>query len=231
MVARQSPRSGEGLVVAAKGGHNQEHHNHNDVGQFILLADGVPMIIDVGVGEYTRETFGPNRYRLWYIRGAGHNAPVVGGVEQAAGRAFAARDAAFEASPDAAALSMELAGAYPPEAKLRSLRRTIQLTRGGDPAVQVTDAYETDAGAVQVHLFTPGEAVVEAGGQVRLSNGGRSVILRCEAAEVDVQPWPVDDARLAGAWGRTITRLTVTARPQGPAGRYTLTFRKADCGD
>jgi len=228
MVARQSPTPGEGLVVAAKGGHNREHHNHNDVGQFIVLADGVPMIVDVGVGEYTRETFGPNRYTLWPIRGCGHNAPVVDGVEQAAGEQYAASEVAFAASPEVTTLSMDLAGAYPREAKLTSLRRTIELRRGVEPCVRVTDAYATDGAvaAVRVHLFTPGSADDDGAGCVRLAHEGRSLHLRYDPAAVSVatEPWPIDDSRLAAAWGRQITRLTMTATPGGAAGTYTLTF-------
>ena len=32
MVAREFSHPGKGLVLAAKGGHNDEGHNHNDVG-------------------------------------------------------------------------------------------------------------------------------------------------------------------------------------------------------
>ncbi|MFW6155306.1 MAG: heparinase II/III domain-containing protein [Planctomycetota bacterium] len=228
MVARQTPAPGEGLVVAAKGGHNREHHNHNDVGQFIILCDGAPMIVDVGVGEYTRETFGPNRYSLWAIRGSGHNVPVVDAVEQAPGEAYAAADVAFNASEDITTLSMDLAGAYPPEAKLTALRRTIELQRGDDASVRVTDEYATDGdtGPVRVHLFTPGEADDDGAGRVTLTHDGRSLKLIYDPAAVSIarEPWPIDDSRLAAAWGRQLTRLTVTSTPDGSAGGYTLTF-------
>ncbi|HEX9973489.1 MAG TPA: heparinase II/III family protein, partial [bacterium] len=53
MTARSEPGSANGLYVAAKGGHNAESHNHNDIGSFIIYMDGLPMIIDVGVETYT----------------------------------------------------------------------------------------------------------------------------------------------------------------------------------
>ena len=46
------------LFFAAKGGHNNESHNHNDVGTFSLYYNNTPFIIDAGVGTYTRQTFG-----------------------------------------------------------------------------------------------------------------------------------------------------------------------------
>ncbi|MHC4401856.1 MAG: hypothetical protein ACYTG0_19460, partial [Planctomycetota bacterium] len=48
MAARDKAGSAGGLFVAAWGGHNGQSHNHNDVGNFILYADGRPFLIDVG---------------------------------------------------------------------------------------------------------------------------------------------------------------------------------------
>ena len=48
MVARAQGGSTAGLYLAAKGGHNAESHNHNDVGHFIVYADGRPVLIDIG---------------------------------------------------------------------------------------------------------------------------------------------------------------------------------------
>jgi len=57
MTARNREGSTKGLYVAAKGGHNAESHNHNDVGNFIIYIDGKPVIIDIGVETYSRKTF------------------------------------------------------------------------------------------------------------------------------------------------------------------------------
>lgn len=62
-----------GLYVAAKGGHNGESHNHNDIGNFIVYADGEPEIIDVGNCVYTAKTFGAERYELMNTRSSNHN--------------------------------------------------------------------------------------------------------------------------------------------------------------
>ncbi len=57
VAARTLNGSPSGLFLAAKGGHNAESHNHNDVGNFIVYYDGQPVIIDAGVGAYTAKTF------------------------------------------------------------------------------------------------------------------------------------------------------------------------------
>ncbi|MFE5258622.1 heparinase II/III domain-containing protein [Streptomyces coelicoflavus] len=75
VTARQQEGTTLGFHLAAKGGHNGEPHNHNDVGTFIAALDGRPILVDVGVETYSRATFGPERYSIWTMRSSWHNAP------------------------------------------------------------------------------------------------------------------------------------------------------------
>ena len=70
-------RNKTGFFVAAKGGNNAESHNHNDVGSFELYIDQTPMIIDAGVGAYTRQTFSSERYAIWNTQSNYHNLPII----------------------------------------------------------------------------------------------------------------------------------------------------------
>ena len=88
MAAREKPGSIQGLYVAAWGGHNAQSHNHNDVGNVIVFADGQPLLVDVGVGEYTAKTFGSRRYEIWTMQSSWHTLPAINGVDQAAGSTF-----------------------------------------------------------------------------------------------------------------------------------------------
>ena len=54
-VARDTEGKSDGFFFAAKGGNNQESHNHNDVGSCILYYNALPVLIDAGVGTYTRQ--------------------------------------------------------------------------------------------------------------------------------------------------------------------------------
>ena len=38
------------LGVALKGGHNAEHHNHNDVGSYVVALAGTTPLLDPGPG-------------------------------------------------------------------------------------------------------------------------------------------------------------------------------------
>ena len=112
------------MLAAMKGGHNDENHNHNDVGSFLIMANGDMQVVDVGNMVYTAKTFSADRYELWNCRGAYHNVPIIGGMEQHDGAAYAAKDVVC--LPEGMALDM--AGAYPGEAGVQICRRTFQLS-------------------------------------------------------------------------------------------------------
>jgi len=74
---------------AAKGGHNDEPHNHNDIGNFILHANGETYIEDLGAPEYTRDYFDhEKRYLTFEATSGAHNVPIIDGCEQRPGREF-----------------------------------------------------------------------------------------------------------------------------------------------
>lgn len=87
-------RGKDNTALVAKGGNNDEPHNHNDVGSFLYLADGEALLEDLGSGEYTKKYFSDERYEIFCTRGKGHNMPIIGGVDQKAGSKY--RADAFE---------------------------------------------------------------------------------------------------------------------------------------
>jgi heparinase II/III-like protein len=123
LVARESNVDSDGLILAAKGGHNGESHNHNDIGQFVLFLDGQPGIVDIGVEMYRKETFSSSRYDIWTIRSSGHNVPQINGIEQSCGTEHCAENVEFNETPTQTYLSMNLKDAYPADAGIRSFRR------------------------------------------------------------------------------------------------------------
>jgi hypothetical protein len=85
---------GAGLTLAAKGGHNDENHNHNDVGSVIAALDATPVLIDLGQPTYTAISFSDRRYEQWVVRSEWHNVPVVDGQDQQPGAQWRATDLA-----------------------------------------------------------------------------------------------------------------------------------------
>ena len=131
-------------AFAAKGGHNDEGHNHNDVGNFVLATDNGQMIADMGAMEYTAKCFSSERYTLLQNSSRGHSVPIIDGKEQGSGRKYRAN--VQEVTENR--FSMELQGAY--ETDIPKIIRSFEL---GDHGVTVTDEYETIEGHEIVERF------------------------------------------------------------------------------
>lgn len=210
LLAREQAGESAGLTLVAKGGHNGEAHNHNDVGEFIVCSDGVPVIVDAGRPTYTAATFGPGRYDIWTMQSTWHNVPQIAGVAQGAGEAFHARDVHAAVADDATSLSLELAGAYP-QPVLRSWRRTMALDRK-NRRITVDDAWDL---ADEAHEGTVIRML--AAGAVRL-RGDAAHITPLEGAPDLVVRWAggirprliereLDDPTLSTVWGSSLTMI------------------------
>ncbi len=126
------------VVFAAKGGHNDEPHNHNDLGSFLLHAEGETFLDDAGSGEYTKGYFGPERYDFLVNGSFGHSVPFFGQIGQSAGKRFMADVILAETGADADVLALDLARAYDLPA-LRSFTRTFQWEKGAAPCLILED--------------------------------------------------------------------------------------------
>ncbi|MCP2638223.1 heparinase II/III-family protein [Microbacterium sp. HD4P20] len=210
LVTRSRAGSAAGLTLAAKGGHNDEHHNHNDVGSFVVASDGVPVIVDAGRPTYTLQTFGPDRYAIWTMQSGWHNVPVIGGVEQRAGAEFAASGVEAFVSDAATSLSLDLSRAYPGVAA--PWRRTVRLDRVSG-RVTIEDAWPSGGSAdgkrTWIRMLLAGEVRQdEASVVVTPLDGASSVRITWPTgirAELVVRE--LDDPMLSHVWGPQLTRL------------------------
>lgn len=236
MVARDQAGSTDGFYVAAKGGHNAESHNHNDIGQFVVYIDGLPVLIDAGVEVYTAKTFSDQRYDIWTMQSAYHNLPTINGVMQDPGQSFAARDASYSADDQTAQFSLDIAGAYPAEAGLKTWQRLVRLQRG--QAVEVEDSYELDAAAesLTLSLVTPCQVDLSSPGSIRLSpgpvagerlSGAATLAYEVGKFSAAVETIDIDDARMLTAWSSHLYRIVLTATRPSQQDRWSLRVTRA----
>ncbi len=191
------------FVLAAKAGDNDDGHNHNDVGSFIVYKNGRPLLIDVGVETYTAKTFSPQRYDIWTMQSGFHNLPGFDGVGQTAGAQFAARDVSVTLDGNAPQISMDIAGAYPAEAELGFYRRTIALEKGA--GIRISDHYE-GAKAATLSLMLAEEPTLSDG---RIEIGTLGVVMLTGAGAMSVDTITITDPRLRKAWPERIFRVSV----------------------
>ncbi|MDR1501563.1 MAG: heparinase II/III-family protein [Prevotella sp.] len=128
-ISRTIADSDKGFSFAMKGGHNDENHNHNDVGTYIIYADGEPLLIDLGSFSYNATYFSKKRYTFWGVNSDYHNTPIINGVVQKNGQEYAARSVKAKETNGIGSFTLDIAGAYPVESAVNSWIREVRLYR------------------------------------------------------------------------------------------------------
>ncbi|XAS71698.1 heparinase II/III family protein [Micrococcaceae bacterium Sec5.1] len=241
MIARQTPGTTDGLTLAAKGGHNGEHHNHRDVGSVVVAMDGVPLLVDAGQPTYTAQTFGPDRYQIRAMQSAWHSVPAPFGLEQGTGSSFAAT-VLQEPTPEEPALALGLGSAYGLDHAEQWIRTSMLNRELGTvmiddrwnlppaPAEGTPDVDITYLAAGTVRLGHDATATVTPDGIPNVETT-KGVQLRWKPATavVLVDEWHLDDPLLSGVWGEKLTRLRFRMPAETSAsGAFTLTVETID---
>jgi hypothetical protein len=183
LVSRKA-EGGRVVCFAAKGGHNNEPHNQNDIGSFILHVNGETLLTDPGSGEYTKMYFGPQRYSYISNSSRGHSVPIVEGGYQEPGKERRADIIDFSTDEERDILVMDIAKAYNND-NLRSLLRGFTFDKTGRGKLHLTDRYTFDrapSGIVERFVSFQRPQLLEPG-RVRIE-GLQAVDLRYDAAKL-----------------------------------------------
>ena len=216
---------------AAKGGHNNESHNHNDIGTFLLYKGSVPMFVDAGVGTYTKKTFSSERYTIWSMQSVWHNLPVINGVAQQNGVEYRSSDIYVNGKSSSKVFRLDISDAYLSAANCNSWVREYKV---GDKSLTITDVYELsgrDAAdvenfLVQGQVFLPGESAkngyVVKEGEFVVENHGVAMKLSYPASlKPSVEVMYLEDPRLTNVWGSSLRKISLTGSDDAPLkGKY-----------
>jgi hypothetical protein len=225
MAARSKAGTTDGFYLAAKGGHNDESHNHNDLGNFIVYYDGRPVLVDAGRQTYTKKTFSSQRYDLWNNQSAYHNLPTINGVQQREGRQFEARDVNYKSTKERVTFSLDIAGAYPDQAQVKKYHRQIIFNR--DKNIEITDSFELNetSAPMQFNFLTPLQVNVDTAGLVHLtdSEGENSFAIHYDTSlTATVEVITIDDTWMVKDWGTTLYRIVLTESEDKISGAYSF---------
>ncbi|MEG1649282.1 MAG: heparinase II/III family protein [Rikenellaceae bacterium] len=214
-----------GSFFAAKGGYNNESHNHNDAGTFNFYIDKTPIIIDAGVGTYTRQTFGSGRYNIWTMKSDYHNLPVINGQIQSYGSKFKANDTKFDQKK--MRFSTNIAAAYPESTGIKSWQRSYVLAKG---ALKIEDNFNITNPTVPniINFMTWGDIDISTPGIITIAIKGKKAELKYDKAlfTPTIETIKLEDKRLSSVWGDQIYRVSLTANESKETGKYLFTINR-----
>jgi hypothetical protein len=210
---------GKQAVVCAKAGHNNEPHNQNDVGSFVVHAGGETYLCDPGAGLYSRDYFTQSeRYKNVFANSYGHSVPRIAGRLQPKGDAYRGTMQRL----DGKGLRITMHEAYDVD-ELTSLERTLRFESDAlvleDVARFNGDGHEFETALV---TWLP----VEVDGNVaRIRSDEGALRLEADSGEFAVEE--LEEASRANARDETLRRITVTyARAPEVRSRIVMTLER-----
>ena len=173
------------MGVALKGGNNAEHHNHNDVGTFIVVVGETVVLLDPGSEVYTSRTFSAKRYESKVLNSYGHPVPVVAGKLQSTGSEACGEVLKTEFTDRMDTLALDISSAYAVK-ELKKLTRTFVYSRSGKGSLTVTDEVEFGKPKeFSTAFITLGEWKKQGADKVLVSDGDEAVLVHIEADGLD----------------------------------------------
>ncbi len=213
----------KGLFLAAKGGHNDESHNHNDIGNFIVYKDGTPFLIDSGNMTYSKITFSDKRYTLWTTRSIYHNTPSVADGEQLPGRDYASKDVSYKRNDDGISFSLDLKNTFSNRDDINKWVRTIEFNRKKQEITLTEDFslsgsfnYTLNFLTVQNVSFDGSKIVLTAG------NGKTLTIEFSQKLSFALEKIDCDDELIKKSWGDTLYRITASGNAKDDIIKYII---------
>ena len=219
--ARDKAGSTGGFFFAAKGGHNAESHNHNDLGTCVLYFDGKPCLIDIGRENYVAKTFSSRRYEIWTMQSQYHNLPKINGIDQMQGRQYVAKNTTFSADAKKAVFSTNISEAYIEEAGVEKWVRSYRLDRG--QKFTISDNYEFSVvgnDPTTINFITSCKVTEIASGVLSLEGDSFNLEMKYNSKSVSpvIDFNEVADTKLNRYWPDGITRIVFTVKNPGVKG-------------
>ena len=165
----------QALYVGFKGGDNNQPHVHMDIGSFVLDADGIMWVIDLGADSYSLPGYGDRkengqRWKYYRLGSKSHNTLVIGDKLQRAENSES-KVVDFLSTPERAHAVVDMTNAYRGQAE-KVLRGVAMLDRS---AVLVQDEITClNDDEIRWGMVTPADIKLD-GAKATLTQEGRTL--------------------------------------------------------
>ncbi|MFB9057337.1 hypothetical protein ACFFU9_11365 [Mariniflexile ostreae] len=207
--------------IAIKAGHNQENHNHSDVGTYIIVLDEDLISGDIGAPSYRAGSFSPNNKARssW-----GHPVPRINNKLQSNGRAFEGviTETLFEDTLDKVVMDIKPAYEVP---ELKSLTRTMVNNKSGEGLIQIDDhfvASEPVSFGIAIMTFSKYEIVNSSTIILKGKTKQVKVEVKSTGGDVAIRPEPVPVEHLRE--GKDAVRIGVDFKKPLQEGQITIIY-------
>ncbi len=219
-------RSSAGLKgdfgAAIKGGDNNEPHNHNDLGSYIIAKGGVELLCDPGGETYTRRTFSKDRYQSKVLNSYGHSVPVVDGLLQRTGAEAKGVVISTDFTPARDSIRLDLKSAYA-SPKLLKLERSFIFSRTEPCSIEVRDDFELSSpGSFEEALVVFGDFEALPDGRLKISYKEHSAVVSIESG---CGTYEIVSERLEEDMIGKVKPLRIGVRLKGQTAKGFMSFR------
>ncbi len=214
------------LAAAVKGGSNDEFHNHNDVGSYVLAVDGnVSVAVDPGAEHYDGRSFSARRYESRLNNSFGHSVPRINGQLQIAGKDTDSKVLKKHLSDTDVEIVFDIRKAYRQIDSIRKLERTFRYSRIGSGTFEVADTVSlSEPGTFETAVITFGTWKQTAPDRLLLTCRGKNVAVTVDTGG---NPFRVssEEIRENIRWKENPHRIAITLAEPVKEARIRLTFR------
>jgi len=227
-IARSKQGTNEGFFFGVKGGYNDEFGNQNDAGNFVLYANGKPLIVDPGGIDKTSKSISKQRYSLWANQSAWHNLPTINGKMQNSGANHRATGIQYATTANSVTVSMNLAYAYELSAGIDDWIRTYAFDRNN--GLEISDRYSLSKvdGETYISFITSSKPQIMRPGVILMIVDGNEYQFeyKSNSFNVEINEIAVDNDTQLKNWGGDLYRIVLKPTTVDKTGTWNYAFRK-----
>ncbi len=221
------PGKGSKAILGAvlKGGKNNEHHNHNDIGSYTIAVGNEVLMGDPGSIPYTSKTFGPERYTYKTIASYGHPVPLVAGQQQIPGAEAAAKITRSDFSAGTDRFDMDITSGYNVPS-LKNLTRKFTYERAGKGELNVQDVFSfSSPQSFETAIITRAAWKKLPSGQIELDGENQKLLLEVVSPD---SPFEIKTEQISEVNSPAYTRIAIVLQKPLASGTVKLTYKPID---